>query len=929
MSQLSPTGSSSSRGPAHGSLSPTAKAAPSLSTYEKRASVKLAKSQLRTATAGFENPALEPVVQATYETRPGQVPRRIQIERKKRAYQEQNLEALLRARGVDVTHPTPGILQALAPRAPSLPLHVFDDESFEVRSPECWLSLAAAGGGGLPARALFFVNGDVRAGGGGVPPAIGCDQPAQWRECVVTARAPGGDGGGSSGGGGGGGGSGGGGGGGSGGGGGGGSGGGGGAWELHWEEGAARERETQRVQPRLHIWMRAEDPARFAERVARAYRRRSEAEALLLHGLCVDCMPVDGAAELDAEALARIVALCMRSGAVDATAADASSLADQVYLDNLRAMNGLGLLVMRVYWYLKLRPRVRAAAQVNLDYLRAMNGLALAHAVRRARALRGPARDPAAAMLAELVLPSDLQPSAAPPHAAALPLLRGGDAAAAAAAAAAYDERAGEFRFASSLARPASFASFLTRRESFASFLTGPWAVRIIVAARSKFASFLTPPEVARIIVVARGECLRMAALRLTMHETSLYSDTYLKCTLWLPDSTTLDSCSCRFASFLTRPEVVRIIVAARGECLRMAALRLYHTTPKSVRLEEFAAAQAQATQAQATQSVRLEEFAAAQAQATQVGGSVHAAAALGAPLTVLLAVASALREQWAPAIVALVRLHLRDVRKGWFNLEEASEEVYRHSKLRAFLRYLNLLMQDALRAMAADSLREYVVFLQRACLHRDALRAMAADSLREYVVFLQRACLHRDALRAMAADSLREYVVFLQRACLHRVVVRASNDVEVALPPPSLLPPPARGDATAAALAPPPPPLRPLRTPLFTLEIIATAAAPAAAAASGAAPPPPPPPPPQLQQQRFAYAHRPEAFAEAALAALDRGLAATRGVPRVERCVMRRLFWSHEPVVAGVHGGADWAAELREQVQASARGCPRHDAML
>jgi hypothetical protein len=65
------------------------------------------------------------------------------------------------------------------------------------------------------------------------------------------------------------------------------------------------------------------------------------------------------------------------------------------------------------------------------------------------------------------------------------------------------------------------------------------------------------------------------------------------------------------------------------------------------------------------------------------------------------------------------VRLHLKDVKKGWFNLEETSNEVYRFSKLRAFLQYLNFLMQDTLQFMVADSLRDYARFLKRACLHQ------------------------------------------------------------------------------------------------------------------------------------------------------------------------------------------------------------------
>jgi dynein heavy chain, axonemal len=234
-------------------------------------------------------------VQTQYATRPGEIPRRIQIERKKRLYAEQSLEALLRERGVDTAVAAPSALQAIAPRAAALPLEVFDDEAYEVRSAEAWVAMAAAGGGGLPARALYTLsdsrsssstNGTTAA----APPAV-----AQWRECLVTGRDPAT-----------------------------------GLWSLQWLEGTARECAVQLSKPRLAVYLRAEDPFNFADRVAAAHSRRATAERSLLHALCVDCMPGDGLAELDSEAMNRIMGLCMRSRAVDQTLADCSQLMDQV-----------------------------------------------------------------------------------------------------------------------------------------------------------------------------------------------------------------------------------------------------------------------------------------------------------------------------------------------------------------------------------------------------------------------------------------------------------------------------------------------------------------------------------------------------------------------------------------------------------------------
>jgi dynein heavy chain, axonemal len=233
-------------------------------------------------------------VQTQYATRPGEIPRRIQIERKKRLYAEQSLEALLRERGVDTAVAAPSALQAIAPRAAALPLEVFDDEAYEVRSAEAWAAMAAAGGGGLPARALYTLS-DSRSSSSSSSNGSTTAAVAQWRECLVTGRdaATG-------------------------------------LWSLQWLEGTARECAVQLSKPRLAVYLRAEDPFNFADRVAAAHSRRATAERSLLHALCVDCMPGDGLAELDSEAMNRIMGLCMRSRAVDQTLADCSQLMDQV-----------------------------------------------------------------------------------------------------------------------------------------------------------------------------------------------------------------------------------------------------------------------------------------------------------------------------------------------------------------------------------------------------------------------------------------------------------------------------------------------------------------------------------------------------------------------------------------------------------------------
>ena len=59
--------------------------------------------------------------------------------------------------------------------------------------------------------------------------------------------------------------------------------------------------------PRIRLMFCAEDPVVFADRVSVAYRLRQQTEALIRYNLYVDCMPVDGVAELEASSLESMI----------------------------------------------------------------------------------------------------------------------------------------------------------------------------------------------------------------------------------------------------------------------------------------------------------------------------------------------------------------------------------------------------------------------------------------------------------------------------------------------------------------------------------------------------------------------------------------------------------------------------------------------
>jgi len=89
------------------------------------------------------------------------------------------------------------------------------------------------------------------------------------------------------------------------------------------------------------------------------------------------------------------------------------------------------------------------------------------------------------------------------------------------------------------------------------------------------------------------------------------------------------------------------------------------------------------------SKTIKLEEFENTQSQSISLG-------------------VQTLKEGWLTSMKNGVRNSLREVGKGWFNLEESKREVYEISKLKKFFTMLNFVMQDSLRNLTIDSLRTF-----------------------------------------------------------------------------------------------------------------------------------------------------------------------------------------------------------------------------
>ena len=241
---------------------------------------------------------------APFITRPGQVPRRIEIERKKRLFASQDLTSLLKGQGIDYSKPAQSTLHSISKAVSHIPLEVFDNEEYEERTPEEWMRLggsmndgsSSSSAIGVPAKALSMDNNGV----------------GQWKDVIVKAWHVGQE-----------------------------------KYEVVWTDGASSSKNnnseesgaSKQLLARMHICFKAEDPFNFVERVAEAHRRRQDAEMALLYNFYVDAMPVDTFPDMDSQQIKRILAnaLCTK-GLVEA-APETTTIVNGLRVQAGRTMN--------------------------------------------------------------------------------------------------------------------------------------------------------------------------------------------------------------------------------------------------------------------------------------------------------------------------------------------------------------------------------------------------------------------------------------------------------------------------------------------------------------------------------------------------------------------------------------------------------------
>ncbi|XP_074200861.1 dynein axonemal heavy chain 1 isoform X9 [Camelus bactrianus] len=285
----------------------------------------------------FPLQAYEPKVQVPYLVLPGQCPRKIEIERRKRLYLSLDIEQLLASEGIDSDklmprHPDPHnpqtIEQGHDPLFPVyLPLKVFDNEEFDCRTPSEWINMGLEPGSQnrkpVPGKALlptddFLGHEDPKS------------QKLKYKWCNV------------------------------------------GVLDYDKEkklylvhktndDGLVRDDMGKPILnggvttegrppllicqywvPRIQLLFCAEDPRVFTQRVVRANALRKNTEALLLYNLYVDCMPSEGQRLISEQSLSKIKQWAMSTPRMrkgPSVLEHLSSLCREVSLDYERSMN--------------------------------------------------------------------------------------------------------------------------------------------------------------------------------------------------------------------------------------------------------------------------------------------------------------------------------------------------------------------------------------------------------------------------------------------------------------------------------------------------------------------------------------------------------------------------------------------------------------
>ncbi|XP_009915551.2 dynein axonemal heavy chain 1 [Haliaeetus albicilla] len=256
----------------------------------------------------FPVQSFKPKVQIAFQGLPGQCPRKIEVERRRQLYLTFDIAQLLASKGIDSNqlmprHHDPDNMPAIEEKKDPifpvyLPLNIFDNDEYDCRTPEEWISLGLEPGSHdrkpVPGKALLPTD-DV----------LGHEDPKsqkliyKWIDVGVLDYDK--------------------------------------ETELYLvhktdKSGLVRDEEGRPILnggitpegrapllscqywvPRVCLLFLAEDPQVFAQRVVSASSLRKKTQALLLYHLYVDCMPTHGLNSISEKSLGKMKLLAMHT----------------------------------------------------------------------------------------------------------------------------------------------------------------------------------------------------------------------------------------------------------------------------------------------------------------------------------------------------------------------------------------------------------------------------------------------------------------------------------------------------------------------------------------------------------------------------------------------------------------------------------------
>ena len=249
-----------------------------------------------------------------------------------------------------------------------------------------------------------------------------------------------------------------------------------------------------------------------------------------------------------------------------------------------------------------------------------------------------------------------------------------------------------------------------------------------------------------------------------------------------------------KFCSLWNKIEPVRIMLQLSSETVAIEKLLFFTYSEKTLRLDEFNMNQQYAATAMAT----------------------------------------AVKDHWVNAVALSVRNNLKEVKKGWFNLDEANLEVYKFSKIRNFMVRINFVMEDAM----------------------------------------------RDLIRR----STGAYAAMIEEFCPDVCEVQSNAFCEV------------QGG----------------KFPLFTTDLKFLEGTPE-------------------QPAKFVYSASPETLEDTVMGCFDNCFEMFKGIVKIERRCMKKLFWAYDPVMMTASVNEPWAAALRSRLLGNLKRAlqPMHDYLV